>query len=84
MSGERLPIPPMERLPGPDAQGFAGLPGYLALMQRCWAQEPELRPTFRQIVEELRCVASSAVVPVALQRTTVPNGGGDVGAAAWI
>ncbi|KAL4439870.1 hypothetical protein ABPG75_002871 [Micractinium tetrahymenae] len=54
MSGERLPIPPVESLPGSDTRQFAGLPGYLALMQRCWAQDPEQRPGFRQIIEDLR------------------------------
>lgn len=60
MCGERLPIPPVESLPGPDAPRFAGLPAYLALMQRCWAQEPERRPGFQQVVAELRQLIDQA------------------------
>ncbi|KAL4419069.1 hypothetical protein ABPG77_010348 [Micractinium sp. CCAP 211/92] len=60
MCGERLPVPQAGSLPGPDAQQFAGLPAYLALMQHCWEQEPELRPSFRWIVEELRHIMDQA------------------------
>lgn len=28
----------------------------MALMQRCWAQRPEERPTFGDVMVELRCV----------------------------
>lgn len=49
--GERLEIPPPEQLPG---GGFAGLPAYLDLLGRCWAQDPNDRPTFETVIKELR------------------------------
>lgn len=54
MNGGRLEIPPRERLPGEDTPSFAGLDDYISLLQRCWVQEPADRPTFHQIVPELR------------------------------
>jgi hypothetical protein len=36
----------------PDAR--AGLDAYIALLQRCWAQQPEQRPSFREVARELR------------------------------
>ena len=56
MAGERLEVPPREALPGPDTPGWAGLDGYVALMQHCWAQAPEDRPSFQDIVVALRWV----------------------------
>ena len=56
MAGERLEVPPREALPGPDTAGWAGLDGYVALMQHCWAQAPEDRPSFQDIVVALRWV----------------------------
>ena len=51
MEGARPPVPPAERIPGGS---FQGLPGYLALMERCWAQQPEDRPaSFEEVVESL-------------------------------
>lgn len=51
-AGGRLPLPedPAD-LPGGT---FPGLPAYLALMQRCWAQEPAERPGFAEIINLLR------------------------------
>jgi serine/threonine protein kinase len=48
--GKRPEIPPADELPGGT---FPGLPAYVALMQRCWAQEPADRPDFGQVLEEL-------------------------------
>jgi hypothetical protein len=45
--GERPPLPPEPR---------ACPPAYVALMTRCWAREPEARPTFRQALEELQAM----------------------------
>lgn len=55
LSGGRLDLPTVEALPGGSSPALqAGLPGYVALMKRCWAQAPEQRPTFDDIVQELR------------------------------
>ena len=57
MAGGRLDVPPPEALPGLDTAAFArsgGLDQYLGLMRRCWAQAPEERPAFQQIVPLLR------------------------------
>jgi hypothetical protein len=43
--GERPPLPPEPR---------ACPPAYCALMARCWAREPEKRPTFREALAELQ------------------------------
>lgn len=55
LQGERLAVPPPEQLPGCGSGGGAppGLGRYVSLMQRCWAS-PEERPTFDQMVPELR------------------------------
>ena len=52
--GQRLPIPDRAALPGPDTLRFAGLSGFIVLMQRCWAQEPAARPDFGEVVACLR------------------------------
>ena len=56
LAGRRLVVPPAEGLPGGGAD-LAGLDAYVALLQRCWAQEPQERPTFEDIIPELRCGA---------------------------
>lgn len=55
-TGKRLEIPPINELPGPGAQNFRGLHDYLKLMEKCWRQNPEDRPSFEEIVEELRSI----------------------------
>lgn len=56
LAGGRLEVPPVEALPGGDAPALrAGLGIYVALMRRCWADAPEERPSFNEIVPELRC-----------------------------
>ena len=58
-NGERPPVPPLERLPGPPGdvaafQASGGLDRYLALMARCWAQDPAARPSFAEVHAELQ------------------------------
>lgn len=40
VGGGRLEIPPRDRLPGYDTAAFSGLDAYVALLKRCWAQNP--------------------------------------------
>lgn len=55
MAGERLTFPPPDELPGAGAAGFEqGLPAYMQLAERCWAQDPAERPSFQQIIVVLR------------------------------
>ena len=54
VAGERLELPPREALPGPDTAAFAGLDAYCALIQECWAAQPEQRPGMAQVVRRLR------------------------------
>ncbi len=54
MEGRRLAMPAPGQLPGGSKQ-TPGLEEYMQLVQRCWAQDPEDRPSFRDIVAELRC-----------------------------
>ncbi|KAI3433344.1 hypothetical protein D9Q98_003162 [Chlorella vulgaris] len=47
---------------GPDWEGDVPpelAPGWRALMQRCWAEDPTCRPPFSEIIQELRCMASA-------------------------
>lgn len=57
-SGERLQVPPRESAPGPDRLSESEYAAYVALMQRCWAQEPAERPGFDQIISQLRSAPS--------------------------
>lgn len=46
-------------IPAPrDLRGgaFPGLPAYTALLRRCWAQNPYDRPSFAELVPELRAL----------------------------
>ncbi len=54
LSARRPDIPPREELPGADTAAFAGLDAYVGLMQACWAQDAQARPTFEQVVGELK------------------------------
>lgn len=53
--GGRLPIPDRAALPGKDTLGFAGLDTYIAIMKRCWSQDPAERPSFKEVADDLRC-----------------------------
>lgn len=53
--GGRLEFPEPSKLPGPGSGEFEGLQDYIALVNRCWAQDPKDRPSFQQIVDDLRC-----------------------------
>ena len=55
----RRPLLPADpgALPGGT---FPRLPAYLELMQRCWAQRPEDRPSFVEVVAVLRELATAA------------------------
>ena len=54
MSGQRLSIPPVDHLPGPDNARFTGIEEYVALVQRCWDQDKGARPQFNEICADLR------------------------------
>jgi serine/threonine protein kinase len=57
--GGRPEIPAPEAMPGADSGSWAGLPRYTALMRRCWAQNPLDRPSFQEVVSELREIEPS-------------------------
>ena len=52
--GGRLDVPERSALPGPDTAEFEGLDAYVGLMRRCWAHNPDDRPTFQEIIADLR------------------------------
>ena len=52
--GGGLEIPPASALPGPDTQSWKGLPAFCQLIKRCCAHSPLDRPTFGQVIAELR------------------------------
>lgn len=51
--GERLPVPALEQVPGPQPSEQL-FDAYVALLQRCWAQLPEERPAFNDVITDLR------------------------------
>lgn len=59
--GGRLEIPSRDQLPGPDTATFEGLDSYIDLMRRCWAHNPEDRPSFQEIISEIRQLLSSTL-----------------------
>lgn len=57
--GGRLPVPDLATLQsrwGPGSSSCTKLDKYIALMQRCWAQDPGQRPAFAQVIHDLRYV----------------------------
>lgn len=60
LRGNRPDLPTADQLPGLDAAGREGLPAYLDLMRRCWAQEAGERPNFEAVVVELRAQLEAA------------------------
>ena len=56
-SGRRPPLPAdPASLPGGT---FPGLGRYLELLQECWAQQPQQRPSFANITIRLRAMQSA-------------------------
>lgn len=60
LQGERPPIPPRRELPGPDTLAFSGLDAFITLMKDCWAEAPEDRPSFDEIVPRLTALLAQA------------------------
>eukprot|EP00889_Picochlorum_renovo_P003567 jgi/Picre1/30597/NNA_005958.t1 len=53
-NNERLPVPKVEDLPGPDNQRFQHIvEDYIKLMNQCWSQQPKDRPNFIHIIKIL-------------------------------
>jgi len=71
LRGKRLALPPRAQLPGSGAAEFDGFDAYVALMERCWAQEPEARPAFGQVAEALRALIQ-VLPPAEVQSHPVP------------
>lgn len=53
-AGRRLALPPRDALPGPASADWPGLGAYIALMERCWAQEPGARPSMAEVAAVLK------------------------------
>jgi ankyrin repeat protein len=50
--GLRPPLPTVDAVPAPDTPEFESsghLQRFIGLMERCWAQNPDMRPAFREI-----------------------------------
>jgi hypothetical protein len=58
LAGERPPVPGAAGVRGLGGAAPAGLPRYVALMQRCWAADPAARPGFQEIAAELRAAGA--------------------------
>jgi serine/threonine protein kinase len=57
-SGDRLAMPALEALPGKPPEP-AVYDAYVALVRRCWAQDAADRPTFGDIISELRAILTT-------------------------
>lgn len=70
--GGRPPLP----LPAPGAggAGFPDLGAYVDLIQRCWAQDPTVRPDFEEITNLLRSAGKRMGVEGELFRRAVGTG----------
>ena len=53
-AGLRPEVPAPGAAPSPHTPAFPGLGAYVALMQRCWAQDPGERPSFQEAAAELQ------------------------------
>lgn len=58
--GKRPEIPPADELVGPPLDR-ASMSCYVALMKRCWAEDPSERPAFSEIACALRCASAPPV-----------------------
>ena len=63
--GKRPEIPPADELVGPPLDR-ASMSCYVALMKRCWAEDPAERPAFSEIACALRCASGPPVMPLTL------------------
>lgn len=59
--GGRLPIPAPADMPGAGSGAWPQLDRYIQLMNKCWCQEPSERPTFQEIIGELKALEPEAV-----------------------
>ena len=59
--GQRPRIPQSSMLPGPEGGNWPHLETYVELLQRCWAQNAEERPTFVEILGKFREIAPDIV-----------------------
>ncbi|PRW58265.1 Serine threonine- kinase CTR1 [Chlorella sorokiniana] len=75
-SGERLPVPALPDLPGPPPPAPL-YDAYVALMRRCWAQDAADRPSFSEVIVELRSILGRH----ASSRALLPPDGSGSGAA---
>lgn len=51
--GQRPEIPAQHEAWDSDTASWAGYGTYVALLQRCWAQDPAKRPSFEEIAVEV-------------------------------
>lgn len=59
--GSRLLLPEYHDLPGIGSSGWNGLADYITLMERCWAQDPDMRPkSFHDVMKALRDIDPKA------------------------
>jgi hypothetical protein len=71
---QRPAIPSIEDLPqggASSSKGFPGLPDYVGLMQDCWAQDAEDRPSFGVIISRLRKLLAAEMLSTQSQRTGI-------------
>ncbi|GAB4813554.1 hypothetical protein N2152v2_000600 [Parachlorella kessleri] len=56
----RPSLPPLQELRGNEAGQLRGLDAYIALMERCWAQAPQERPSFQEVADAIRDIMAQA------------------------
>ncbi|KAI3432711.1 hypothetical protein D9Q98_004254 [Chlorella vulgaris] len=58
---KRPEVPAIEAVPGADTPQVTGMvDGFVALMRRCWDQDPSARPAFKTVAEQLSQLEASA------------------------
>ena len=75
----RPDIPPMDELPGGS---FPNLPQYITLLESCWQDDPEQRPSFESCIASLRSMLESSATSQKQQRMTKDPQAGQPAAAA--
>lgn len=61
----RPDIPPLDELPG---GAFPDLPQYITLLEACWHEDPDQRPSFETIITSLRAMLESSATSQKQQR----------------
>ncbi len=64
----------LKKVPPPYLRACpAAAPGWRELMERCWAEDPEVRPSFRDILRELHAMGKELKDKMRRRRKQQPS-----------